>query len=165
MTLNRKKLPYRKNCEGYFLYKNKYIIAKDTRKGYILFPGGGIDEGESPRDALLRESLEEAGIICKAKLKKVKILYFDWEPTWAKTAKQKSRYNKFRGEEMHFFIGVADKLVKPKGDPTDAWRGKKYLLIKDVIKLIENEKPFSKEIKKYRMIQLKYLHQLLNNKV
>jgi 8-oxo-dGTP pyrophosphatase MutT (NUDIX family) len=165
MTIDRTKLPYRKNCEGYFLYKDKYVIAKDTTKGYVLFPGGGVDQGETPKDALLRESMEEAGIICKGDLKKVKILHFDWEPNWARTEKQKMRYKKFRGEEMHFFVGTVDKLVKPKGDPKDAWIGKKYLPIKKAIKLIEKEKPFSKEIKKYRNIQLKYLKLLLDNKI
>ena len=63
---------------------------------------------------------------------------------------------------MHFFIGEVDKFVEPKGDPSDAWVGKKYLLVTEVIDIIEEEKPFSKDIEKYRMIQLKHLKSLLN---
>lgn len=163
--MNRTNLPYRENCEGYFLYKDKYIVAKDTGKGFIVFPGGGVDEGETPKDALLRESMEEAGIVCKRELQEVDLLYFDWGSDWAKTEKQKSRYNQFRGEEMHFFIGEVDEFVEPKGDSSDAWLGEKYLPIKEVIDIIEKEKPFSKDIEEYRTIQLKHLKALLNNKL
>jgi 8-oxo-dGTP pyrophosphatase MutT (NUDIX family) len=54
--MDRSKLPYRKNCEGYFLYKGSYVIANDTGKGYLEFPGGGVDENEEPETALLREA-------------------------------------------------------------------------------------------------------------
>jgi 8-oxo-dGTP pyrophosphatase MutT (NUDIX family) len=162
--MNRTNLPYRKNCEGYFLYKNKYVVAKDTKKGYILFPGGGIDKNETAKEALLRESMEEAGIICNNQIQEKATIYFNWGPNWAKTPKQKERYKKSRGEEMHFFIGIVDKFVKPKGDPKDAWPGKKYLPINTVIKLIEKQKPFSKDIRGYRKVQLKYL-KLLNKKL
>ncbi len=158
--MKRKNLPYRKNCEGYFLYKNKYIVAKDTRKGYVVFPGGGVDSKENPKEALIRESMEEAGIVCDNIIKKIGVLRFDWGPDWAKTRKQKKRYSKFRGEEMHFFVGTVKGFVKPKGDPSDAWKGKKYLLITDAIRLIEKTKPFDKEIEKYRIKQLKTLYSL-----
>jgi 8-oxo-dGTP pyrophosphatase MutT (NUDIX family) len=163
--MNRTNLPYRKDCEGYFLYKNKYVVAKNTGKGFIVFPGGGIDENETAENALLRESMEEAGIVCKGEIREVNLLNFDWGPDWAKTEKQKSRYNQFRGEEMHFFIGEVDEFVEPKGDPSDAWSGKKYLPIKEVIDIIEKEKPFSKDIKEYRIIQLKHLKFLLNQQL
>jgi hypothetical protein len=54
--MTRKKLPFRKNCEGYFICKNGKIIAQDTKRGYIEFPGGGgVDEGEDPAKALINQ--------------------------------------------------------------------------------------------------------------
>lgn len=43
---------------------NKIALIKRTWKGevYFVFPGGGIEKGESPRDAAEREAHEELGI-------------------------------------------------------------------------------------------------------
>lgn len=38
------------------------LIVKANYKPYWTFPGGGIDEGETPKDAVIRETLEEVGI-------------------------------------------------------------------------------------------------------
>lgn len=41
------------------LWNREGVFALD-KGDYVLFPGGGIDDGEQPRDAALRETLEEA---------------------------------------------------------------------------------------------------------
>lgn len=41
---------------------NKVALVKSTAKGFYQFPGGGIDPGESHTHALIRETLEEAGL-------------------------------------------------------------------------------------------------------
>jgi mutator protein MutT len=41
-------------------------IASDDRNGKWCFPGGGIDKGESPLQAAIREVYEEMGVICTA---------------------------------------------------------------------------------------------------
>jgi 8-oxo-dGTP pyrophosphatase MutT (NUDIX family) len=41
---------------------NKVALVKSTAKGFYQFPGGGIDPGESHEQALIRETLEEAGL-------------------------------------------------------------------------------------------------------
>lgn len=63
--MDRNNLPYRENCEGYFLFESDSVIALDTGKGYIEFPGGGVDDGESPKEAVSREAFEEAGVKVK----------------------------------------------------------------------------------------------------
>jgi 8-oxo-dGTP diphosphatase len=38
--------------------------ARGPHQGWWTLPGGGIDHGEEPRDALVREVLEETGLEC-----------------------------------------------------------------------------------------------------
>jgi len=161
---DRSKLPFRKNCEGYFICKNGKIIAQDTQKGYLEFPGGGVDEKESPKDALIREAYEEAGVVLEGELRKVGQLNFVWGENWAKTEKQKKRYKQYRGDEMHFFIGKVKELVCPKGDSCEAgWKNEVEMKIKEAINLIEKEKPFDKNLKEYYEFQLKILKKFNKN--
>ena len=158
-------LPYRRNCEGYFITKNGQILAKDTGKNYPLFPGGGIDEGEHADAAVVREALEETGAIIKLPIKNLGVVHFIWDKDWIKTEKQKRRFKKFKGEEMYFFFGKVVKLEKPKGDPenpndNDIWTGKMLMPIKKAIKIIEKSKPFSDNIRIYREAQLRFLNQI-----
>ena len=43
---------------------NKVALIKRTRDGkvYYVFPGGGIEQGESPELAAIRETFEELGV-------------------------------------------------------------------------------------------------------
>src|SRR5512145_1855481 len=43
---------------------NKVALIERHRAGlhYFVFPGGGVDEGESPEQAAIREAMEELGI-------------------------------------------------------------------------------------------------------
>ena len=54
-----------KEVEG----KPCYLLARSTdtddRQGKLCFVGGGIDKGESPMQAAIREAYEESGLICK----------------------------------------------------------------------------------------------------
>jgi 8-oxo-dGTP pyrophosphatase MutT (NUDIX family) len=59
-------------------------LAQNTGRGYVLFPGGGIDREELPEEGILRETFEETGAIIK-NLKKIGIIRFDWGEDWAKT--------------------------------------------------------------------------------
>src|SRR3989338_9996102 len=102
--MDRKNLPFRKNCEGYFINKEGKILARIHEDGYLLFPGGGFDE-EKPEDALIREVYEETGAVVDKKLQYLGCLHFIWGKDWAKSKKQKERYKQYQGEEMHFFFG------------------------------------------------------------
>jgi 8-oxo-dGTP diphosphatase len=46
------------------LQDNKVALIERHRAGlnYFVFPGGGVDEGESPEHAAIREAMEELGI-------------------------------------------------------------------------------------------------------
>ena len=111
--MNRNLLLFRKNCEGYFLDKNKMILAQNSTSGYIIFPRG-VNENETPEEGLLREAFEETGVIINGRLKNLGILYITQDKNWAKTEKQKIRYKKYKGDEMHFFFGKIKKFKEQR---------------------------------------------------
>ena len=158
--MNRSRLPYRRNCEGYFLTKEGKILAKDTGKGYLVFPGGGIDKGEQADNAVVRETFEETGAVIELPIKKLGVVRFIWDKDWIKTEKQKRRFEEFKGEEMHFFFGTIKKFKENKGQHEDAWNGEKLMSISKVVGIIEKSKPFSENIKVYREAQLRFLRQI-----
>jgi mutator protein MutT len=51
----------------------KVILMFRRKKGrsYWTFPGGGIEEGETGKEAVVRETKEETGLVCK----KVRLLF------------------------------------------------------------------------------------------
>lgn len=57
---------------------NKVALIERHRAGmdYFVFPGGGVDEGETPEQGAIREAFEELGIEVAIK-KKVAIIHFD----------------------------------------------------------------------------------------
>ena len=161
--VSRGHLPFRKNTEGYFLDSDNNILARDTGVGYVEFPGGGIEPNETPEEAILRETFEETGaIIDAATLKKLGVMHFLWDENWAKTEKQRQRYQQFKGEEMHFFFGRINGSKKVPNAP-EAWNGEKLMLIRQAIKIIDNEKA-TKAIEEYRNFQLKFLSNLKSQK-
>ncbi len=148
------------NCEGYFLDEKGNILAQDSGKGYLIFPGGGIEEGESPEEGLLREAFEETGVVVDGKLKHLSVLHITWRPDWAKTDKQKERYKKYKGDEMHFFTGKIKRFDNPKKED-DIWQGEKLMPIKLALQLLEKMKPFPKDMEEYYGSQLKFLRSFL----
>ena len=61
-----------RNRSGIILIEeDKLALIERHRAGihYYAFPGGGIDEGESPELAAVREAEEELGIVVEVKLK------------------------------------------------------------------------------------------------
>lgn len=160
MQKDRTKLPYRINCEGYFLSNDGKVLAQDTGLGYIEFPGGGVDGDIA--SSMLREVLEETGAQI-IKLREIAVIRFDWAHDWAKTEKQKDRYQKFRGEEMHLFVGEIVELGKAIGDPEhgdSGWQGDKLMEINNTISLIESFKPFPPTMTEYHEKQLWVLKNL-----
>jgi 8-oxo-dGTP pyrophosphatase MutT (NUDIX family) len=158
MKDDRSHLPYRINCEGYFTDGQGNILARPSGRGYLIFPGGGVDSGEVPEAAMLRETQEETGATVRITRYLGKISY-EWPPTWAQTDKQRQRYIEFRGEEMHFFTGVVEALGDA-GDEEDAWQGQKLMPLAEVIALDEALQAFPPEMQDYYGAQLNFLRQL-----
>ncbi len=55
---------------------NQVALIERHRAGlnYFVFPGGGVDEGESPEQAAVREAMEELGVQVDIKQKVAEIL-------------------------------------------------------------------------------------------
>ena len=47
---------------AYCFYQNKMVVVYAAAKGYWTPPGGGVEEGEGPRDATRREVKEETNM-------------------------------------------------------------------------------------------------------
>ena len=57
---------------------NKVALIERHRAGldYYVFPGGGVDEGETPEQAAIREAMEELGVEVAIR-QKVAVIHFD----------------------------------------------------------------------------------------
>ncbi len=161
MVADRSKLPFRKNCEGYFTDGKGNILAKKSEEGIVMFPGGGIDDGESIEKGMIRETLEEAGAIV-GELKKLGKLNLVWAPNWAKTEKQKKRYEIYQGDEMNFFSGPIKGFASEKSNEEDAWTDGKFMKLDEVIKWVESDLAREKD-NEYRKAQLKFLKNLASD--
>jgi len=65
MKNNYPHLPYREKVWGLVLNENNQVLliqAVDYKINEWSFPGGGVDEGESEEEAVLRELSEELGV-------------------------------------------------------------------------------------------------------
>ena len=113
--IDRKNIPYRKGVNAIILDKgDKFLLLqlKSYEKGEWSFVGGGVDYGESAKDALYREIKEEINfdkgdfeMIGKSKHK----LKFDYSEKHLK--KKLSKEQNFRGQEKDIFLL---KLLKSK---------------------------------------------------
>ena len=65
-----------RNRSGIILIENNQLaLIERHRNGlhYFAFPGGGIDEGESPEQAAVREAEEELGVVVEVQQKAAEV--------------------------------------------------------------------------------------------
>jgi putative (di)nucleoside polyphosphate hydrolase len=140
------------NADGRVLIGRRF---KDDGPEIILpglewqMPQGGIDAGENPRDAVMRELWEETGVVNADYLDETDWLTYDFIPFDDPT----HRFGKFRGQRQKWFAlrftGRDDEvapLATRNGQPAefDAWRWEKLDRVADLVV------PFRREV--YRTV-------------
>ncbi len=53
----------RPSVRGIIIKNHKIALVHSLKHDYYKFPGGGIDEGETHSDTLIREVFEESGLM------------------------------------------------------------------------------------------------------
>lgn len=141
--------PYRPNVGiALFNTSGRVLIGRRFRDDgpEIILPGlewqmpqGGIDDGENPRDAVMRELWEETGVANADYLGETDWLHYEFPP-FAGPASH--RLAKFRGQRQKWFAlrftgsdAEIDPLTSRNGQPPefDQWRWEQLDLVADLV--------------------------------
>jgi 8-oxo-dGTP pyrophosphatase MutT (NUDIX family) len=81
--------------------ENKLALIERHRAGkhYFAFPGGGVDEGESPQQAAIREAEEELGILVEIKQKIAEVVFNEKTQHYFLAKKISGEFGTGTGEE------------------------------------------------------------------
>ncbi len=111
-----KKLPYRKGVVGFVIdNENNFLLIRSInyKENEWSFPGGGIEENETPGAAILRELYEELGTDKFKIIKKSKFINkFEWDLEAIEWRFKESGIT-YRGQEQIQF------LIKFYGNKSD----------------------------------------------
>jgi len=117
---------------------NKVALIERHRAGldYFVFPGGGVDDGETPEQGAIREAMEELGVEIAIQ-KKVVLIHFD----------QSTQYyylvERIGGE---FGTGVGEEYTD--ADPGDPQEGIYVPVWMPIDELSHHEKVYPAEVAK-----------------
>lgn len=118
---------------------NKVALIERHRAGlhYFVFPGGGVDEGELPEQAAIRETMEELGIhvLIKQKVAEVHL-------------GQKSRQVYFLVEQTGREFGAGTGEEFTSSDPNNPDEGNYYPIWMPINELSQHEKIFPVDVAK-----------------
>jgi len=115
---------------------DKVALIERLRAGldYYVFPGGGVDHGETPEQAAIREAMEELGVEVAIK-QKVAMIYFNQSTQVYFLAER------VRGE---FGTGTGEEFTD--ADPNDPQEGVYVPVWMPIDELRRHEKVFPAEI-------------------
>lgn len=117
---------------------DKVALIERHRAGleYYVFPGGGVDEGETTEQAAIREALEELGVEVVIR-QKVAIIHFD-----------QSRQVYFRVERVRGEFGSGTGEEFTDSDPNDPQEGIYIPIWMPINELPKHEKVFPEDVAK-----------------
>lgn len=71
------KIYYREAVRGIIMKNSKILLIYSEKNGDYKLPGGGIEEGETSKEALIREVQEEAGIRVEVEEEMLQVMEYD----------------------------------------------------------------------------------------
>lgn len=114
---------YREVCYGIVVKDNRFLVVYSAKDRNLSLPGGGIDDGETPLDAIRREFVEEAGYKVKLATELVQVhSYWNW--------RNGNHVERF----AHFFVVEVDE--SSKSTPTEDWHTRLYVDFEDANNVI-----------------------------
>ncbi len=116
---------------------NKVALIERHRAGlhYFVFPGGGVDDGESPEQAAIRETMEELGLEVAIKHKVAEV-----------HLGQKSRQVYFLVEQTGGEFGAGTGEEFTSSDPNNPEEGNYYPVWMPINELSQHEKVFPVDV-------------------
>jgi 8-oxo-dGTP diphosphatase len=97
------KMIYREAVRGIIRRENELLMVYSTKDGDYKFPGGGVDEGETYTEALIREIREECGAI-------VKNIYNEFGKTIEYDRPMEKEFDVFKMVSFYYICEVEPKL-------------------------------------------------------
>lgn len=124
---------------GIILIENDKVALIERHRGgldYFVFPGGGVDEGETPEQAAVREALEELGVEV-AIGQKLAIIHFD---------QSTQIYFLVERVDGEFGTGMGEEFTD--SDPNDPEEGIYVPIWMPIDDLLKHEKVFPEDMAK-----------------
>lgn len=153
-------LPSRPSVRAVIVKGNRICLCKkldkEGKNSYYVFPGGGIEEGQSQSKAVEVECLEEVGIVV------TNVLYLGLTDEQRDNVVQGERAKQFGGIKNYYFMATYSRedksLYNSQGDALEY----EWLTIPEAIKKITKgpESVFSKS----RIAALKLVEEYLSGK-
>lgn len=74
--------PFREGCRGIIKKDDKYLMVHVKKWDITTFPGGGLEPGETREECVIREVLEETGVVCTVIAKTVTLTEYFIDSIW-----------------------------------------------------------------------------------
>jgi len=118
--------------------ENKVALIERHRAGldYFVFPGGGVEEGETPEQGAVREAMEELGVKVKIK-QKIAIIHF-----------YQSTQHYFQVDRVSGKFGTGTGEEYTDADPGDPQEGIYIPVWMSIDELPQHEKVFPADVVK-----------------
>ena len=65
----------RDGSRAIIIQNGRILLTHELNSGWWLLPGGGMEEGETPEECVIREVLEETGLIVRPTMHFLMLLY------------------------------------------------------------------------------------------
>lgn len=121
--------------------KGRVLVGQGIGGAYV-FPGGGIDPGETPAQAAIREAKEEAGVSVSSVKSVMRPRVYPWSQSFIDTMKEKhpDRALEFNASKIHYYTGqYSGKGAEELGVEGDALKKMTFVPPKKLIKFFEAE--------------------------